>query len=66
MKCRTGKQCFATEKEARDKMWQIQFWEVVCRHPKRVYRCKFCGFWHLTSQDYKPKIKQAEEEEART
>jgi len=47
-------------------MWQIQFWEVVCRHPKRVYRCKFCGFWHLTSQDYKPKIKPAEEEEART
>ena len=49
--CRkTRKLCYKTEKEAQDQLAIIQILGPVWRHEKRVYQCRHCQHWHLTSQ----------------
>lgn len=56
-KCsRTNKTRFPNELEAKIAMANIQRKNSHFRHqksredPTRVYRCEFCGDWHMTSQ----------------
>lgn len=48
--CQTsGKQAFATEREARDAIASRRQRERKPT-PSRAYRCPHCGAWHLTSK----------------
>ena len=52
--CDSGKMAYVTEADAWARLVEIR---NQCRHdkltrahPRRIYLCKRCGFWHLTSQ----------------
>lgn len=44
---RSGKQVYATVARAEYFAAKLTGQE---RRPYRIYRCTFCGFWHLTSK----------------
>ena len=49
VRCRTGKLGYLSERDAVSQMKSLQS-RGKARVPKRTYRCKHCGFYHLTSQ----------------
>ena len=46
----TKKLCYKTEQEARDQLNIIKMLGPVWRHEQRVYHCRHCLSYHLTSQ----------------
>jgi len=52
-KCRTKKVQYPTEQDAKDALWLVKFRQLVWYKQNRVYLCKFCGMWHLTSKQNK-------------
>lgn len=49
VKCE-GKTCFDSEKQANSERNLIKRLSHRSKIPKRVYYCKKCSKWHLTSQ----------------
>lgn len=52
---RTKKLCYPTKEEAEAQLAIIHMLGPVWRREQRLYQCKFCQAWHLTSQGYNPK-----------
>jgi hypothetical protein len=50
-KCRaTRKLCYTTEQDAKDQLAIINMLGPIWRKEQRVYQCRHCQHWHLTSQ----------------
>jgi hypothetical protein len=53
-----SKKGFASYREAKEVMNYIKNKSNKNKIPKRIYKCKFCGEFHLTSQKTQKKCKQ--------
>jgi len=50
----TKKARYTSQTEAAERLFIIQFFGWTWRKEKRVYQCRHCRGWHLTSQSFKP------------
>lgn len=49
-RCKTGKRVFYSQLDAKIALMNTRHKD---RDEQRMYRCEFCGKWHLTSQERK-------------
>lgn len=45
-----GKNCYRNKSEAEKVAWEQESFDLSGETKISVYRCAFCGFWHLTSK----------------
>ena len=51
MFCPTGKMPYRSRLRALIALCKIQWQDDPAHQEKRVYQCRRCGYWHLTSQE---------------